>query len=63
MAKQKNQEKPKNIICECCKCGNSIERDNKLHCKNMILDLEKPFSSYSEVKTKIDCPYYRGGGK
>lgn len=59
MAKQKKQPTPKNIVCECCKCSNSIERDNKLHCKNSILDLEKPFTSYSEVKVKRDCSYYR----
>ena len=59
MAKQKKQPAPQNIVCECCKCSNSIERDNKLHCKTMILDLNKPFSSYSEVKVKKDCLYYR----
>jgi hypothetical protein len=58
MAKQKKQLAPQNIVCECCKCSNSIERDNKLHCKVKILDLNKPFSSYSEVKTKIDCNYF-----
>lgn len=63
MVKPMKPVKPKNIVCECIKCVNSIERDKKLHCKNMILDLDKPFSSYSEVTTKIDCPYYREGGK
>ena len=58
MAKQK--KKPtQSIICECCKCINSIERDNKLYCKTMILDLNKPFSSYSEVTVKKDCPYFK----
>lgn len=59
MAKQKKQPIPKNIVCKCCKCSNSIERDNKTHCKVKILDLSKPFSSYSEVTEKIDCSYYR----
>lgn len=59
MAKQKNEAKPKNIVCECTKCINSIEKDNKLHCKLMILDLNKPFLSYSEVKVKKDCPYFK----
>lgn len=59
MAKQKKQPAPKNIICECNKCVISIERDNKLHCKNMIIDLNKLFSSYSEVTVKKDCLYYR----
>ena len=58
MAKQKKQP-AQSIICECCKCINSIERDNKLHCKTMILDLNKPFSSYSEVTVKKDCSYFR----
>ena len=58
MAKQKKQQK-ESIICECCKCINSIEKDNKLHCKNMIIDLNKPFSSYSEVTVKKDCLYFR----
>ena len=58
MAKQKKQQK-ENIICECSKCINSIEKDNKLHCKNMIIDLNKPFSSYSEVTVKKDCPYFK----
>lgn len=57
MTKQKNKDKT--IIHECCKCINSIERDNKLHCKTMILDLNKPFLSYSEVRVKKDCLYYR----
>lgn len=59
MAKQKKQPTTKNIICECNKCVISIERDNKLHCKNMIIDLNKPFSSYSEVTVKKDCPYFK----
>lgn len=58
MAKQKKQP-TQSIICECCKCINSIKRDNKLHCKNMIIDLNKPFSSYSEVTVKKDCPYFK----
>ena len=58
MAKQKKQP-AQSIICECCKCTSSIERDNKLHCKNMIIDLNKPFSSYSEVTVKKDCPYFK----
>ena len=58
MAKQK--KKPtQSIIFECSKCINSIERDNKLNCKTMIIDLNKPFPSYSEVKVKKDCLYYR----
>jgi ferredoxin-thioredoxin reductase catalytic subunit len=56
MAKKKQD---KTILCECNKCINSIEKDKKLHCKIMVLDLNKPFSSYSEVKEKIDCLYYR----
>ena len=59
MAKQKKKDKTENIIYECSKCINSIERDNKLHCKTMIIDLNKPFSSYNEVKVKKDCPYFR----
>lgn len=59
MAKQKKESAPKNIISECCKCINSIERDNRLHCKTMILDLNKPFLSYSEVRVKKDCPYFK----
>ena len=59
MAKQKKLVAPKNIICKCCKCGNSIERDNELHCKVKILDLTKPFTSYSEVIVKKDCEYYK----
>ena len=59
MAKQKKPVAPKNIVYECCKCINSIEKDNKLHCKNMIIDLNKPFSSYSEVTVKKDCPYFK----
>lgn len=59
MVKPMKPVKPKNIVCECIKCEISIESDSKLHCKNMILDLDKPFTSYSEVKTKIDCGYYR----
>ncbi len=59
MAKQKKPVAPKNIVCKCCKCSNSIERDNKLHCKNMILDLNKPFTSYGEVTVKKDCPYFK----
>ena len=58
MAKQKKQP-AQSIICECCKCTSSIEKDNKLHCKNMIIDLNKPFSSYSEVTVKKDCPYFK----
>ena len=58
MAKQKKQP-AQSIICECNKCINSIEKDNKLHCKNMIIDLNKPFSSYSEVTIKKDCPYFK----
>ena len=58
MAKQKKKTK-QSIICECCKCITSIERDNTLYCKTMILDLNKPFSSYSEVKIKNDCSYFR----
>ena len=58
MAKQKKQQK-ESIICECNKCISSIEKDNKLHCKNMIIDLNKPFSSYSEVTVKKDCPYFK----
>lgn len=58
MAKQKKQQK-QSIICECIKCTNSIGRDNKLHCKTMILDLNKPFSSCSEVTVKKDCPYFK----
>lgn len=58
MAKQKKQP-TQSIICECNKCVISIERDNKLHCKNMIIDLNKPFSSYSEVAVKKDCSYFR----
>ena len=58
MAKQKKQP-AQSIICECNKCISSIEKDNKLHCKNMIIDLNKPFSSYSEVTVKKDCLYYR----
>lgn len=58
MAKQK--KKPtQSVICECNKCISSIERDNKLYCKNMILDLNKPFTSYSEAKVKKDCSYFR----
>lgn len=57
MKKKKLKE---SIVFECCKCINSIERDNKLHCKTMILDLNKPFSSYSEVTIKRDCSYFRG---
>lgn len=57
MAKQKKQDKI--IIYECCKCINSIERDNKIHCKNMIIDLNKTFTSYSEVTVKKDCPYFK----
>ena len=53
MAKQKKPVAPKNIIYECCKCGNSIERDNELHCKVKILDLTKPFTSYSEKRLWI----------
>lgn len=56
MAKQK---KPQNIVCECKLCINAIEQDNKLHCKIYILDLSKPFTSYSEVRVKRDCPYYK----
>lgn len=59
MAKQKKPTAPKNIICKCCKCSNSIERDNELHCKVFILDLSKPFTSYSKVGEKIDCDYYK----
>lgn len=59
MAKQKKKDKTENIIYECSKCINSIERDNKLHCKTMIIDLNKPFPSYSEVTVKKDCLYYR----
>ena len=59
MAKQKKKDKTENIIYECSKCINSIERDNKLHCKTMIIDLNKPFSSYSEVTVKNDCPYFK----
>lgn len=59
MAKQKKKDKTENIIYECCKCINSIERDNKLHCKTMILDLNKPFLSYSEVTVKKDCSYFK----
>ena len=59
MAKQKKPVAPKNIIYECNKCISSIDKDNKLHCKNMIIDLNKPFSSYSEVTVKKDCLYYR----
>ena len=59
MVKPMKPVKPMNIVCECIKCEISIERDSKLHCKNMILDLEKPFTRYSEVKVKRDCPYYR----
>lgn len=59
MVKPMKPVKPKNIVCECIKCEISIESGSKLHCKNMILDLDKPFTSYSEVTTKIDCPYYR----
>ena len=58
MAKQKKQP-AQSIICECCKCTSSIEKDNKLHCKNMIIDLNKPFSSYSEVAIKNDCSYFK----
>ena len=58
MAKQKKQP-TQNIICECSKCINSIGRDNKLHCKTMIIDLNKPFSCYSEVTVKKDCPYFK----
>lgn len=57
MAKQKFK-KPQNIVCECKLCINAIQRDNKLHCKIYILDLNKPFTSYSEVRTKIDCSYF-----
>ena len=60
MVKQMKQVKPKNIVCECIKCENSIERDSKIHCKNMIFDLDKLPTSYSEVTIKLDCPYYRG---
>lgn len=59
MAKQKKKDKTENIIYECSKCINSIERDNKLHCKTMIIDLDKTFTSYSEVTVKKDCPYFR----
>ena len=59
MVKPMKPVKPKNIVCECIKCEISIESGSKLHCKNMILDLDKPFTSYSEVTTKIDCDYYR----
>lgn len=58
MVKQKKQ-KEKGIICECSKCINRIVRDNKLHCGTMILDLNKPFSNYSKVTIKKDCPYFR----
>ena len=58
MAKQKKQP-AQSIICECNKCISSIDKDNKLHCKNMIIDLNKPFSSYSEVTVKKDCSYFR----
>ena len=58
MAKQKKKT-TQSVTCECNKCINSIERDNKLHCRTMIIDLNKPFSSYSEVTTKNDCLYYR----
>ena len=58
MAKQKKQP-TQAIICECCRCISSIEKDNKLHCKNMIIDLNKPFTSYSEVTVKKDCPYFK----
>lgn len=56
MAKQKVKEV---ILRDCSKCVNSIGRDNNLYCKNMILDLSKPFSKYSEIKVKRECPYYR----
>jgi ferredoxin-thioredoxin reductase catalytic subunit len=59
MEKQKKKDKSKNIVCECNKCINSIEKDNKLHCKLMIIDLNKPFGVCSEVKEKIDCPYFK----
>ena len=58
MAKQKKQP-AQSIICECNKCISSIDKDNKLHCKNMIIDLNKPFSSCSEVTVKKDCPYFK----
>lgn len=56
MAKKKNLEEN---IYECIKCINSIEQDNKLHCKTMIKDLSKPYSVYSQVKIKKDCSYYK----
>lgn len=59
MAKQKKQTAPKNIVYECCKCSNSIVRDNERHCKVFILDLNKPFTSYSRFDRKTDCGYYK----
>ena len=59
MVKRMKPVKPKNVLCECIKCECSIERDNKLHCKNKIMDLDLPFSVYSEVTTKIDCDTYK----
>jgi ferredoxin-thioredoxin reductase catalytic subunit len=59
MEKKNKKDKSKNIVCECCRCINSIEKDNKLHCKLMILDLNHKFGIYSEVKEKIDCPYFK----
>jgi hypothetical protein len=56
MAKKKQD---KVILCECNKCINGIGKDNKVHCKLMIMDLNKPFGICSEVKEKIDCLYFK----
>lgn len=52
--------KPKEtILRDCSKCEESIERDNKLHCKIKIKDLNLPFTCYSEVTVKRECGYFR----
>lgn len=47
------------ILRDCIKCEESIERDNKLHCKIKIKDLNLPFTCYSEVTVKRKCGYFR----
>lgn len=44
---------------DCSLCNLSIKQNDKLYCKNKIFDLTRPFTVYSEVKTKIDCGYYK----
>lgn len=44
---------------ECEKCISALKINEKLHCKNMIKDINLPLTVYSEVTIKKDCGYYR----